>query len=268
MAVRKFEKSFLRNGNVRVHKNRTSLSFELHRHEYFEIICYCACSGAATVNGKKFEITDGSVFLLTPTDFHEIETETNESSHSVIVSFTSEIIDENILRTGKIGAAVLYGADDYLLSCFEKMHELFTSQKDGHNVQTNHLINYALAEILLNGNEIASDNSYNNPKIREAVGYVLSNIEGDTTLSSVAAHVGLSSAYFSARFSEVMGKNYKSWLKEIKLERAKRMLESTDEDIITVAYECGYNSPSHFIKIFGEATGLTPKDYRRRVCQK
>ena len=268
MAVKKFEKSFLMNKSIRVHQNRKSLSFELHRHEYFEIICYRGCHGSTTVNGKKFEITDGAVFLLTPTDFHEIEAETTEGSHSVIVSFTSELIDEGILRTGKIGATVLYGADGYLLSCFEKMHELFASKKDGLNVQINHLINYALVEILLNGEEIASDNSYNNPKIREAVGYVLSNVEGDTSLSSVAGHVGLSSAYFSAKFSEVMGKTYKSWLKEIKLERAKRMLESTDEDIITVAYECGYNSPSHFIKIFGEATGLTPKDYRRRASQK
>lgn len=267
-SVRKFEKSFLLNKSIKVHKNRTSLGFELHRHEYFEIICYHKCHGTTTVNGKKYDITDGAIFLLTPTDFHEIEAEVIEGSYSIIVSFTSEIIDENILRTGKIGATVLYGADSYLLSCFDKMYELFGTQRSENAIQTNHLLNYALSEILFRGEEIAGDNSYNNPKIREAVGYVLSNMDGDTSLSSVAKRVGLSAAYFSARFSEVMGKPYKTWQKEIKLERAKRMLESTDEDIISVAYECGYNSPSHFIKTFGAEMGLTPKEYRRSTTQK
>ena len=49
------------------------------------------------------------------------------------------------------------------------------------------------------------------------------------------------------------------------LQRAARLLETTDEPITQVAARCGYGSPSYFTKSFREKTGLSSSAYRKRL---
>jgi len=48
----------------------------------------------------------------------------------------------------------------------------------------------------------------------------------------------------------------------LRIERARRLLAETDLPITDVGAQVGYNSQSHFTKIFREATGMTPKAFR------
>ena len=143
----------------------------------------------------------------------------------------------------------------------DKIYEIYKGGND--ECELLHLINYAISAVTRGGTPINPDSSYIHPKIREAVTYVMANIDGDSSLTEVAERVGLSPSYFSTKFREVMRRPYQEWLRETKIARARRMLESTDEPILNIAYECGYNNTSHFIKVFGALTGHTPREYRK-----
>ncbi|MBO7762682.1 MAG: helix-turn-helix transcriptional regulator [Clostridia bacterium] len=43
----------------------------------------------------------------------------------------------------------------------------------------------------------------------------------------------------------------------------KWQLSKTDTDILNICYDCGYNTPSQFIKMFKRETGITPSEYRK-----
>ena len=261
MGVLSFDKSFLGGRDIHIHSRHKSVGFEMHRHEYFEMIYYNSCRGITRINGTEYKISGECIFLLTPTDFHEIIDEGDADSHSVVVAFTESVIDEALFSGGAITPSVIYSPDAYLAATFNKMYEIYKSSKDLREIS--HLINYSVCAITKDGAPVNRDSSYVHPKIREAITYVMANLDSDSSLECVAGIVGLSPSYFSAKFSEVMKKPYKLWLKEAKIARAKRLLESTDEPIINISYECGYNNTSHFIKVFGSMTGCTPKTYRK-----
>lgn len=62
------------NGRFYIEK-RTVRSFLLHAHEYFEIEIIESGTGRLSLNGNEYEISRGSAYLLSPSDFHEIKTD-------------------------------------------------------------------------------------------------------------------------------------------------------------------------------------------------
>jgi AraC-like DNA-binding protein len=60
--------------------------------------------------------------------------------------------------------------------------------------------------------------------------------------------------------------NYSELIKQTRFEVASRLLRNTDEKIIDIAYELGYEDPAHFTRAFGQLTGVSPSEYRRQRC--
>ena len=54
------------------------------------------------------------------------------------------------------------------------------------------------------------------------------------------------------------------YLLTYRIERAARKLLSTDESITQIAYDCGFNDLSYFIKTFKDIKKITPKNYRKK----
>ena len=66
------KRDYLKEGrHIRAERRRAN-SFPLHSHDYFEIEIVLGGRGVQHVNSKEYELTRGSVYLLTPADFHEI----------------------------------------------------------------------------------------------------------------------------------------------------------------------------------------------------
>jgi AraC family transcriptional regulator len=81
-------------------------------------------------------------------------------------------------------------------------------------------------------------------------------------LDELADLCGMSRFHFSRAFHNTMGQSPSRWFIRRRVERAKDLLRDTDKQIIEVAAAIGYDSPSHFAKVFRVETGLSPKRYR------
>lgn len=86
----------------------------------------------------------------------------------------------------------------------------------------------------------------------------------DISLNSVAATVGLSSSYFSAVFSREIGKTFKEYLTEIRMEKAKELLMCSSMQTAEIGYAVGYKDPHYFSFMFKKKQGCSPKEYRDR----
>lgn len=265
VSVERFSKSGFKDGSLRARKRLGTTSYKMHWHEFFEMLYYSGCSGVCRVNGTEYPITDNCIFLMTPMDFHEIKTEDTEGSFSVVTEFSESIINEKLFKGEGIKPRVLYSPSSFLSDCFNEINRLFCEGGELAVMKMTSLIGYILTEVCENGTPLGESSSYLHPEIRRAVSYMLANFGSDISLSSVAKMCGMTPAYFSNLFHRVMGKTFKVWLTELRIEHAKRMLEAGDESVISIAYECGYNTPSHFIKVFGETVGVTPKEYGNKV---
>ncbi len=99
--------------------------------------------------------------------------------------------------------------------------------------------------------------------VRRACEYIEANYNSpDISLNTVAAHVALSPAHFSTIFSQEMSVTFIAHLTNVRMEKVKEMLASTDEKVVTIAFSVGYNEPNYLSYLFKKREGLTPKEFR------
>ena len=85
----------------------------------------------------------------------------------------------------------------------------------------------------------------------------------DLTVDDLATAAGLSRAHFARAFRAATGETPHGYVRQRRVERARRLLAATDLEAATIAGLTGFSSPSHFGRVFKAATGVTPASYRR-----
>ncbi len=93
--------------------------------------------------------------------------------------------------------------------------------------------------------------------------YIEENYDSQLNLEEVAGEVGLSSSYFSRSFKKKFGISFTDYLKQLRLDRARRLLRSSGKNISEIAVEVGYNDSNYFSKVFKKEESLAPTEYRR-----
>jgi AraC-like DNA-binding protein len=81
-------------------------------------------------------------------------------------------------------------------------------------------------------------------------------------LKECAGKLGLNPAYLCALFSRIVGIPFKTYLTELRLEKAKRLLGDPRNRVSDVAYAVGYTDANRFRLAFKGATGLPPANWR------
>lgn len=111
-----------------------------------------------------------------------------------------------------------------------------------------------------------SGNSSHHVKlVRRACEYIQLHYNSpDISLNSVASQVALSPAHFSTIFSQEMSVKFIDYLTEVRIEKVKELLRSSDEKIINIAFSVGYSEPNYLSYLFKKREGLTLKEYRAR----
>ena len=75
---------------------------------------------------------------------------------------------------------------------------------------------------------------------------------------------GLATRTFKRRFNAATGETPISYVQRLRVERAKRLLESTTQPIEEISWAVGYEDPASFRRLFKRLTALTAGEYRRR----
>ncbi|MBS4461537.1 AraC family ligand binding domain-containing protein [Aerococcaceae bacterium zg-B36] len=86
----------------------------------------------------------------------------------------------------------------------------------------------------------------------------------DLTIHSVAQQLSITRNYLSAVFKQFSELSPKEYLLQIRMKRAKQLLETTNEPVQVIAFSIGFRDPLHFSKAFKQYIGLSPKQYRQQ----
>jgi two-component system response regulator YesN len=87
----------------------------------------------------------------------------------------------------------------------------------------------------------------------------------ELSLSIVAAQANLSASHFSVVFSQETAQNFKEYLTEVRINKAKELLRMTALRSADIAYQVGYNDPHYFSSVFKKHTGQSPIEFRSQV---
>lgn len=99
-------------------------------------------------------------------------------------------------------------------------------------------------------------------KLKTVLKFIRENFDKEITLADMSAVAGFSDKYFCKFFKDMTGTTPINYLLTYRIERAARKLLGSDLSVTQIAYDCGFNDLSYFIKTFKTFKKVSPKDYR------
>lgn len=97
---------------------------------------------------------------------------------------------------------------------------------------------------------------------REVIDYIRANLTGNISVTELAGLVQMSPSHFARMFKTSFGVAPYRFVMQERIEGAKDMLSNTNMSASQVAMAFGFSSQSHFVKVFRQFTGATPKQYK------
>jgi AraC-like DNA-binding protein len=98
---------------------------------------------------------------------------------------------------------------------------------------------------------------------RRAKELIDARLDGSIPLAELARNCGLSVRHFTRAFRQSTGVSAHRWLTERRLDRARSLLERSEDPLRDIAAACGFATQSHLTRVFTRATGIGPGAWRR-----
>jgi transcriptional regulator GlxA family with amidase domain len=111
---------------------------------------------------------------------------------------------------------------------------------------------------------LAGQKTHADAEILQAQHLIETDLAHPLSVGQLARKVAMSRRTFVRRFTRATSCSPRDYLQRVKVEAAKRALESSAKSVGSISAEIGYTDPVAFRKLFVRLTGLTPADYRRR----
>ena len=100
--------------------------------------------------------------------------------------------------------------------------------------------------------------------VRELTKIVEKNINNELFgVSDLAQKTGLSRSQIHRKLKSITNQSISQFIREVRLKKAKELLEQNRGTVSEIAYEVGFGSPSYFIKCFHENYGYAPGEYKK-----
>lgn len=177
--------------------------------------------------------------------------------HSLLRDFKNfSIILNSLLRKSIEQASVHPYYIDQISARFAIEIEALTSLEEGERLRIRMVKEYCLYV------QKYSLRQYS-PLIQKVINQVNLHMDSDLSLKSLAAQCYISPSYLSSVFKQETGQTLTDYISSRRMERAAKLLLTTNARIAVVAEEVGILDVNYFTKMFKSATGQTPTHYRR-----
>lgn len=231
--------------------------------------CYCY---EALRKNKKVNISREDIYKLS----NLIGTKRNKEIMSLIDSLFNEeyVLKEGIEYLEAVTNELIEYINQYVVKHLNNVGEINKKMdilKNVLNFNKYKEFYYVLKDLIIYLDEYLFQikNTYSDKKfIEKAVVYINENYNKDLSLAVVSNVVSLNYSYFSQVFKEHTGENFISYLKKVRIEKAKQLLSNKELKIYEVAKQVGIDDSRQFTKTFKCLTGITPLEYREKQLLK
>ncbi len=259
------------------------LDFELvppHWHDEIEIIYIKKGQGIVTVDFKEYHVSALTLVFILPGQLHSIAQYKDESmeyeniifDHTMLVPKKSDSVNEDFLKPltqGKITVPTVfsqvYPYFNDIVAPIDACDEICKTKPQGYQLYIKSML-YQFFFILDNRcrNLVTPKKDRKTiDKMKIVIKYVENNYANKITIAEIADVIGFSESHFMRYFKETMGTSFIEYLKDYRLTMAARLLQSSDDAILDISVEVGFDNLSYFNRSFKARYGMTPRQYRK-----
>ena len=256
----------------------------LHWHDEVEFIYIKVGTGIITVDFQKYIVQGGDIAIIWPGQIHSIEQLHDQAMEYENIIFQTSLLGESVidrsyaqfikpLLDGHFSTPAILtnqsAAYATVRHCLDKNDNIGMSFPDGYPLAIKgNLFSLFFAIYTAYATEPAtitdrSGKDRNMEKIKSVIKYVEMHYADAMTIGDMAALVGFSESHFMKFFKQTMGIPFTTFLNNYRLAMAARLLLQSEETILNIASEVGYDNLSYFNRSFKGKYGMTPSAYRK-----
>jgi transcriptional regulator GlxA family with amidase domain len=116
--------------------------------------------------------------------------------------------------------------------------------------------------IMFNGQKTHEDEP-----VKKAQEFIEKNVSDKITVEELATKFAIGKRHFERRFKKATNNTPVEYIQRVKVEAAKRDLETSNKNVNEIMYDVGYSDTKAFRTIFKRLTGLSPMDYRNKYAK-
>lgn len=256
----------------------TSIDYPMHWHNAVEILYVLDGTSVINVNAQKYTLSTGDILFIAAGDIHDFSTTPKDKN--MIIQFDLNILENfdimNMLkpfisRTTKIAFSENEQLSGELLNQMLFIKNEYQKKAFGYELYLNARIYDILVLIARNYTDSITEQSQHSDlkrvagfnKLNKAFQFIEENYKDPISLKEVAYASGFSEYYFSRLFNDVTEKTFSTYLNEIRIRKAEKILSKDDASITDAAHEAGFNSMVTFNRMFKKIVGCTPTAYKK-----
>ncbi len=217
--------------------------------------------------GGKVKIKEGEVFLLFPGEWHTYSPDPKIGWKQYWIGFKGKNMDDRVAAGFLQPSKPVYhiGYSTQIISLYKDAMQAATEEK-AYMQQllagiVNHLIGLMYA---LERNIVLDKNAAHVNMVMRAQQHIRESLESTLSIQDIADMLGVSYSTLRKQFKEYTGLSPAIYQQDLKLQRAKELLTTTNLSIKEIAYRLNFDSPDYFSAKFKIKTGRKPSEMRRK----
>lgn len=260
---------------IHVSRQTARQAVDVHWHEWYELTFVFAGEGRNIVNGTTYHISRGSLWLLTPVDFHEVIPDT--PLELINIHFADHWLTPELKDILHAHSFLHMMAKDSSLAWLEYAIERICSELNERGLGAMIAVRAGIEGILIDlvrqggkktGIAHAGRTGELHPAIRQALGYIHYHFRESLRLQDAAAVARLSPSYFSHCFHQETGIPFQQYVLDLRLQFAWSLLSASRLSVTEISHAAGFNTLTYFEKVFKRKYGFPPGALRasRNSC--
>ena len=251
---------------------------ETHYHTHYEMYYQLSGDRYYFIKDRTYHIKEGTLVWLNSEDIHKTLSANQSVGERILInfkrSFLSEISNlqvERLLKTFNENRCVLQLTPAQKSEVEQLLEKMMIENKREKDAFYNQLLFCELLSLQQRYMNEASkeeitpmSTSPKHERVAEVAQYLNENYSKKITLEDVAKAFYISPYYLSRTFKEGTGFNLINYLNYIRIKNAKILLDTTDKMVIDISHEVGFESTTHFDRVFKDLEGMTPLKYRKQ----
>ena len=207
----------------------------------------------------------GDMFLLFPGEWHSYHPMEHTGWKSYWIGFKGRNMDDRVKAGFLSPEKPIYhvGYSAVIETLYKRAYEAAIEEAAYSQQVMAGIVNYLIGIMYsLERNKELSKNQQQVDMINKARLRIRESLEADLTIQQVAEDLGVSYSNFRKLFKEYTGLSPATYQQELRLQRAKELLTTTDYSIKEIAYRLNFESPDYFAAKFKAKMGIKPSEVK------
>lgn len=243
-------------------KKPNKLEFNLHNHNnFYEILVLLSGEGEFYVEGNIYRLKKNDIVITRPFELHRINLTTETAYERIIIYVTDDFFKEKnceeyleLFRNRKLGTGNIITPDDAVMDCVKRL-DSYANDKQ-YKVADSVMLEFLY--LLNNTNHAAYDVFTKNNRIRDIIIYINHHLQEKITLDELSKKFFFDKFYMCKAFKKHTGYTITQYVNYKRILTVSELYKQ-GMSLTQASIEAGFNSYTHFYKMYTKQMGKPPK---------